>query len=213
MNYYQPQSRFATPQVVLNLLIINALCYMAQAIVPKADDWLVGNFGLFFWESAHFRPWQIVTYMFLHGNFEHLFFNMFALWMFGRQAEYDMGPKRFLTYYFITGIGAGVLQQLVSWITVAHFGGSVDQLTIGASGAIFGLLLSFGVMHPNSVIMLLIPPIPMKAKWFVVGYGVFELFFGVAGIQSNVAHFAHLGGMLFGWLLLRYWKRKRLIYY
>jgi membrane associated rhomboid family serine protease len=184
---------------------------MGMKMVPGAERWLTGNLALFFWESPLFRPWQAVTYMFLHANFEHLFFNMFALWMFGRVAEMDMGPRRFLTYYFATGIGAAIIQMLV----VMAFSSPMDYNvpTVGASGAVFGLLLSFGMMHPNSMIMLLIPPIPMTAKWFVIIYGVLELIFGVAGIQSNVAHFAHVGGMLFGFMLLRYWRAKRKIYY
>ena len=135
---------------------------------------------------------------------------MFALWMFGRTLEYELGSKRFLTYYMVCGVGAGVLQLLVGWLEYRY--GNVGMMalmvpTVGASGAVFGLLLAFGVMHPNAVIMLLIPPIPMKAKWFVIIYAVIELFLGWKGV-GNVAHFAHVGGMLWGFLLLHWWKRR-----
>ncbi|MDR2885441.1 MAG: rhomboid family intramembrane serine protease [Rikenellaceae bacterium] len=211
MNQFRQRSQYVTPPAVLNLLIINGLFFMAMKIVPGAGDWLVNNLALYFWQSPYFQPWQPVTYMFLHGSFEHLFFNMFALWMFGRVAEMDMGTRRFLLYYFATGVGAALIQMLVIWAFGSPLEYSVP--TVGASGAVFGLLLSFGMMHPNSMIMLLFPPIPMKAKWFVIGYGVLELFFGISGYQQNVAHFAHVGGMIFGFLLLRYWKRTGKIYY
>ena len=146
--------------------------------------------------------------MFLHVNFEHIFFNMFALWMFGRTLEYELGSQRFLTFYMVCGVGAALIQYL----TALAFG-ELPLLLVGASGAVMGLLLAFGVMHPNAVIMLLSPPIPMKAKWFVVVYGVIELFFGISGRMDGVAHFAHVGGMLWGFLLLYYWKHKGVIRY
>ena len=160
--------------------------------------------------------------MFLHGNFSHLFFNMFALWMFGRTLEVELGSRRFLIYYMVCGIGAALLQMGVGYLeysgAVADYGfRAASQLlvipTVGASGAVFGLLLAFGLMHPNAIIMLIIPPIPMKAKWFVVIYGVIELFFGISGRMPGVAHFAHVGGMLWGFLLLWYWKRRGTIRY
>ena len=169
--------------------------------------------------------------MFLHGSLTHLFMNMFALWMFGRALEYTLGSKRFLTYYMVTGIGAGLLQMAVGWIEIARLqaiaqemGGltpymqsvimqRANVLTIGASGAVFGVLLAFGMMYPNSIIMLLIPPIPIKAKYFVIGYGVIELLLGVVGSRSGIAHFAHVGGMIFGFFLLYYWKKRGKIYY
>ncbi len=220
-------SPFSTPPVVLNLIIVNALFYLAEAMIPGGREWIIGNLGLFFWESDYFHAYQIVTHMFLHANFTHLFTNMFALWMFGRTLEYSLGGKRFLIYYMITGIGAALLQLGVSWIEVAHLksavaagAGSAYELAmavntpmIGASGAVFGVLLAFGMMYPNSIIMLLIPPIPIKAKYFVIGYGVIELLLGVTGNQSGVAHFAHVGGMIFGFFLLRYWKRTGKIFY
>src|SRR5574344_1557733 len=169
-------NRFAstTPPVVLNLIIINSLMLLATTLLPVGDT-ILQHLALWSVYSPDFHTYQIVTYMFLHGNFSHLFFNMFALWMFGRSLEYELGSRRFLTYYMVCGIGAGLIQLLVGWLSASY------GLTVGASGAVFGLLLAFGVMHPNAIIMLLIPPIPIKAKWFVIIYGVVELLFGVSG--------------------------------
>lgn len=205
---------FQTPPVVKNLIIINVLVYMATALLPVGDT--IMQYCALSLGTPYFHTYQFITYMFLHANFEHIFFNMFALWMFGRTLEYELGSKRFLTYYMVCGVGAGVLQLLVGWLEYRY--GNVGMMalmvpTVGASGAVFGLLLAFGVMHPNAVIMLLIPPIPMKAKWFVVVYGVIELFFGISGRMDGVAHFAHVGGMLWGFLLLYYWKHKGVIRY
>ncbi|HIV33515.1 MULTISPECIES: rhomboid family intramembrane serine protease [unclassified Alistipes] len=198
---------FQTPPVVLNLIIINVLVYMATALLPLGK-WIFG-FGSLFWVgNPLFHTYQFVTYMFLHANFEHVFFNMFALWMFGRTLEYELGSRRFLVYYMVCGIGAALIQMLAAWASGEYY----IQL-VGASGAVMGLLLAFGVMHPNAMIVLLIPPIPMKAKWFVIIYGVIELFLGWTGYGGNVAHFAHVGGMLWGFLLLHYWKRRGNIYF
>ena len=191
----------STPPVVLNLIIINALMLLATELLPVGNR-IVGALALFNVESPLFHSYHLVTYMFLHGGFSHLFFNMFALWMFGRTLEYELGSKRFLTYYMVCGIGAALIQYL----TALAFG-ELPLMLVGASGAVMGLLLAFGVMHPNAVIMLLIPPIPMKAKWFVIIYAVIELFLGWRGV-GNVAHFAHVGGMLWGFLLLQWWKRR-----
>lgn len=198
---------FQTPPVVLNLIIINVLVYMATALLPLGK-WIFG-FGSLFWVgNPLFHTYQFVTYMFLHANFEHVFFNMFALWMFGRTLEYELGSRRFLVYYMVCGIGAALIQMLAAWASGEYY----IQL-VGASGAVMGLLLAFGVMHPNAMIVLLIPPIPMKAKWFVIIYCVIELFLGWTGYGGNVAHFAHVGGMLWGFLLLHYWKRRGNIYF
>ena len=216
------QNQMSQSPAVFNLLIANTVAYLATMLL--SSDTLYGLFALFPIESPFFKIWQPVTYMFLHGGFSHLFFNMFALWMFGRSLEAEIGSQRFLTYYLVCGIGAALLQLGVGAIeynyAVSHYGefsrAAIDLLrvpTVGASGAVFGLLLAFGVMHPNATIVLLIPPIPMKAKWFVIIYGLLELFFGMAGLQSGVAHFAHVGGMLWGFLLLWYWKRRGDIYY
>ena len=204
------------PVVTKNILIINVLCFFGSVVAAKYGIDLNDLLGLHFFLASDFNPAQLITYMFMHAGFQHIFFNMFAVWMFGRTLEYELGSKRFLTYYMVCGVGAGVLQLLVGWLEYRY--GNVGMMalmvpTVGASGAVFGLLLAFGVMHPNAVIMLLIPPMPMKAKWFVVVYGVIELFFGISGRMDGVAHFAHVGGMLWGFLLLYYWKHKGVIRY
>lgn len=196
---------FKTPPVVKNLIIINVLVFMATSMLPVGDHILrycALWFGMPSFMGVEFHSYQFVTYMFLHANFQHLFFNMFGLWMFGRTLEYELGSKRFITYYMVCGIGAALIQIATAWLA-----GEMPIQLVGASGAVMGLLLAFGVMHPNAVIMLLIPPIPMKAKWFVVIYGVIELFLGWTGYGGNVAHFAHVGGMLWGLLLLYWWRR------
>lgn len=200
-------SYFQTPPVVKNLIIINILVFMAMKLLPVGDaveQYCALWVNLPGW--LNFKAYQFITYMFLHANFEHIFFNMFALWMFGRTLEYELGSKRFLIYYMICGVGAALIQTAIAW------GMGQPMLLVGASGAVMGLLLAFGVMHPNAVIMLLIPPIPMKAKWFVIIYGVIELFLGWRGV-GNVAHFAHVGGMLWGFLLLRWWRHNGTIRY
>lgn len=219
------QGSFSTPPVVQNIIILNVLFFMAEMILPaRMGDWMFANLGLYFWESGNFHLHQLVTHMFMHANLTHLFMNMFALWMFGRTLEYELGSKRFLIYYMVTGVGAALIQLGVTWLQVDSMSSAafVDQAKlqsliyapmIGASGAVFGVLLAFGMMHPNAILMLLIPPIPIKAKYLVIGYGVLELFLGTTGLQSGVAHFAHLGGMLWGFFLLRYWKKRGDIYY
>ncbi len=200
----------STPPVVTNLVIVNVLFLMAERMLPYGiGDKIVEHLALFNIGSPWFHSYQVVTYMFLHANFSHLFFNMFALWMFGRSLEYELGSKRFLIYYMVCGIGAALLQLLVGWLE----GGPLNVPTVGASGAVFGLLLAFAMLHPNDVIMLLFPPIALKAKYFVIIYGVIELLLGVSGSMDNVAHFAHLGGMLWGFLLLLYWRKRGKIYY
>ncbi len=189
-----------TPPVVKNLIIINILVFMATSMLPVGDRLL--SFATLSLGTPWFHTYQFVTYMFLHANLEHLFFNMFALWMFGRTLEYELGSRRFLVYYFVCGVGAALVQYLV-----ALGFGELPLFLVGASGAVMGLLLAFGVLHPDATIMLLIPPIPMKAKWFVVGYAVIELLLGWRGV-GQVAHFAHVGGMLWGLGLLWYWKQR-----
>lgn len=214
---------FQTPPVVKNLIIANCIMLLATSLLPFGNA-IVGYLALFNVESPFFHSFQVVSYMFLHGGLEHLFFNMFALWMFGRTLEYELGSQRFLTYYLVCGIGAALLQLGVGWIEYRHavsvFGASsmsarmlLQVPTVGASGAVFGLLLAYGMLHPNAIIMLMIPPVPIRAKWFVLIYGLIELFFGMSGRQPGVAHFAHLGGMLWGFLLLWYWKKNRKIFF
>ncbi|MBO7194733.1 MAG: rhomboid family intramembrane serine protease [Alistipes sp.] len=212
--------RNTNPPVVKNLIIANCVALLATTLLPFGDD-IIERFALFNVESPFFHSYQVFTYMFLHGGVSHLFFNMFALWMFGRQLEYELGSQRFFIYYMVCGIGAALLQLGVGYAEYAHAVaansiGAIHLLqipTVGASGAVFGLLLAFGVLHPNNVIMLIFPPIAMKAKWFVVIYGLMELFFGISGYQQGVAHFAHLGGMLWGLLLLYWWRKTKKIYF
>jgi membrane associated rhomboid family serine protease len=153
--------------------------------------------------SVGFMPWQLLSYAFLHGGFFHLFLNGLALYQFGTQLEFAWGPRRFATYFFVCVIGAGLIQ-----LAVASYGLAGDGFypTIGASGGVFGLLLAYGMLFPHQRVMLLIPPVPMKARTLVIVFGAIELLTGITGLQSGIAHFAHLGGMLFGWLLIRYWR-------
>jgi len=214
-------SQWSTKSIVNNLIMLNVVMFLIQ-VIPSSSGFgeqMTHYLGLHSFFSSDFRLYQLVTYMFLHGGFTHLFFNMFALWMFGRITEYDLGGKRFLIFYMATGIGAAVLNLIVNGIEIhaaaagsMEFYRSVQSITIGASGAVFGILLAFGLMHPNERIILLIPPIPMKAKYFVIIYGVLELFLGIRG-GDGIAHFAHLGGMIFAFILLKYWKAKGKIYF
>jgi membrane associated rhomboid family serine protease len=211
-NTYQPPTRFSVfPPVIKNLLILNGLFFMASLVPTTRElliDWLalwpLGTpdvvrtaFGIA--KVPDFWPWQLITYSFLHGGFGHLFFNMFALWMFGVQIENTWGSRRFAIFYFVCVIGAAISQLIVSW--------GVPVPTLGASGGVFGILLAFGMMFPNQPIYLYFL-FPIKAKWFVIGYGLIELWAGVSGAQPGVANFAHLGGMLFGFLLIQYWRGK-----
>lgn len=224
---YSPTGFRVLPNVVKHLLIINVLMYLATITLVKfkiggSTIDLTDYLGLHFFKASDFRVYQLVTYMFMHGNFAHLFFNMFALWMFGNTIENIWGSKRFLFFYMVCGIGAGLCQELVQYIQYATSLAQYDTVnlgnrivtmdtylnmmtTVGASGAIYGLLLAFGMMFPDSRIYLYFF-IPIKAKWFVIGYAVLELILGF-GSADNVAHFAHLGGMLFGLLLILYWKK------
>lgn len=214
-------SAFSTPPVVKHLIIANCVMLLATSLLPFSNT-IFEYLALFNPESPFFRSYQVVTYMFLHADLSHLFFNMFALWMFGRVLEYQFSSQRFVTYYLICGIGAALLQLLVGWF---EYSSAVQQMglrtaqyllqvpTVGASGAVFGLLLAFGVLHPNAPIYMMFIPVPIKAKWFVVIYGAIELFLGMSGRQPGVAHYAHLGGMLWGYLLLWWWKRQGVIRY
>ena len=212
-----------TPPVVLNLIIANLVVFLATMLYDS--NMMYANFAMFNVDfrclgdadMTLFEPWQPLTYMFMHSSvdFSHIFFNMFSLWMFGRTLELEMGWKRFLIYYIVCGVGAALFQMGVAQIDLAHIEiGSkawyayMSTPTVGASGAIFGLLLAFGLLHPNALISLIFPPITLKAKWFVIIYGVLELLLGVTGSMSNVAHFAHLGGMFWGWLLLLWWRHQ-----
>ena len=216
MNTYR-NNLGALPTVTKNLLIINVIIWLAQFVLFRRTDFdLTQQFGLHFPASDNFRFYQLVTYMFLHDpySFSHVFFNMFAVFMFGRTLEQVWGPKRFLTYYMVTGIGAGLVQILVMYIRISaelppELFSMVNSITIGASGSVFGILLAFGMLFPNAQLFIIPFPFPIKAKWFVIGYGLLELIFGVANrTGDNVAHFAHLGGMMFGIFMILYWRKK-----
>jgi membrane associated rhomboid family serine protease len=198
----RPVNTDAIPTVIFFLLIANGMAFAAQQFSPF-DELLSRYLALWPLRSAFadFYPWQLVTYGFLHGGTMHLVFNMFMLWMFGRELELIMGTRRFLAYYMTCVIGAGVIQLIVT-----AWQGSPYPV-VGASGGVFGLLLAFGMTFPNRMIMLLFPPIPMKAKYMVVLFGLLELYLGISGTAPGIANFAHLGGMLFGYLLLRRWSR------
>lgn len=213
------------PPVTLNIIIINFIVWLAALTLPKiAGIDLNYLLGLHYIEADDFNVIQLVTYMFLHDthSFDHIFFNMFSVFMFGRTLEMVWGGKRFLFYYLTTGIGAGLVQE-VAWYfdlhsAINYYTATVGWeqtsmllnqfITVGASGAAFGILLAFGMLFPNAPLFIIFIPIPIKAKYFVIFYGLLELLFGISGTMSGVAHFAHLGGMLFGFFLIRYWKKK-----
>ncbi|MBS0011726.1 MAG: rhomboid family intramembrane serine protease [Bacteroidales bacterium] len=236
------------PPVVKNIILINIVMLLATYTAAAVfNSNLTAALGLYFPRSEHFRPYQIITHMFMHGGLAHLFFNMFALFMFGRVLEAVWGPRRFFIYYFVSGLGAALTHEAVLAIQYQKIIGAIgpDQLeivldrgaeiwqtgrnftdpdmrqlnmllnipTVGASGAVFGILLAFGVLFPNTRLMLLFPPIPIKAKWLVIGYGALELYLAVTQPGSNIAHAAHLGGMIFGYLLIRLWKKTTNTFY
>lgn len=196
--------------VTKNLIIINVICWLAQMALPRIGIDFTGRMGLHYFGSQEFGIWQLVTYMFMHGNLGHLFFNMFALYMFGTTLERLWGSWRFLIFYLVTGIGAGIAQELVWFLTLSSYHPMMIDylLTIGASGAVYGILLGFGMMFPNAPIFFMFIPIPIKAKWFVIGYGLLELFLGITGSADGDAHFTHLGGMIFGFVLIKLWEKK-----
>lgn len=279
---FRPRGFSLLPPLVKNLLIINGMMFLAQIVAEKSFGIRLEDFlGLHYPPSMAFRPWQFISYMFMHGSFGHILFNMFALWMFGYALENIWGAKRFLIYYLITGIGAALVHYLVIFIEINptivtldaiianpsapalfdfvsqytlqfnQFSGDIylqshkfqealESLAynpenkqalliarnflvdyreyylslpnvIGASGAVFGILLAFGMLFPNTLIYIYFL-FPIKAKYFVIIYGLIELFYGFSGANSNVAHFAHLGGMIFGFFLILYWKKKGRLY-
>ncbi len=196
------------PPVTRALLIANAVVFLLQNVLGEAALaafmlWPIGG-GEGMYPGREFLPWQLLSYGFMHGSFTHLLFNMVALLMFGAPLEHTWGERRFLTFFLVCVAGAAVCQLAVGAWTMSA--GGMAYPTVGASGGVFGLLLAYGMLFPNQRVMLLIPPIPMKARTLVIVYGAIELMLGFSGYQPGVAHFAHLGGMLFGWLLIRYWR-------
>ena len=213
------------PPVVKNLLLLNVVMYL---ITMLTGNFMYENFALFYFKSPFFKPFQLVTHMFMHGGFTHILFNMYTLFIFGSVLERVWGGQKFLLYYFITGIGAALLHlgvmylQLQGYIAEVNAGNIYAQAniqallttpTVGASGAIYGLLLAYGMLFPNNIMQLIIPPVALKAKWFVLIFGALELLLGLSGRGGNVAHFAHLGGMIFGFFLILYWKKNNRMYY
>ncbi len=194
---YSPMGFKVLPKMVKHLLIINGLCYLAYFVLLKREVVNLNVYlGIWSLSSGLFHFWQPLTYMFMHGSFEHLFFNMFSLWMFGATLENYWGSNRFLFYYLVCGIGAGLLNMLVPGVHVS----------VGASGAVYALLLAFGMMFPNNYIYLYFL-VPIKTKWFIIGMVAIELFEGIFRSSDGIAHFAHLGGMLIGLFLILYWKK------
>lgn len=190
------------PAVTRALLLINIVVFLVTFTMGELGNALTYQFGLWAPASPYFHFYQLFTYMFLHGGWAHLFSNMFALWMFGCVIERAWGAQRYLVYYLVCGLGAGLCQMLVQ--TLAGSAG----LTVGASGAIYGILLAFGMTFPEDRIFIFPLPVPIKAKWFVMGYVAIELFLAISSSGDGVAHTAHLGGMLFGWLLIRHWRKR-----
>lgn len=209
------------PTVTKNLIIINVLVFFGTLVAQRYGIDLTNYLGLHFFLASDFNPAQLITYMFMHGGFSHIFFNMFAVFMFGPILEQTWGPKRFLFYYIACGIGAGIIQEGVQYFQytteISHYiqSGlySADILnmmtTVGASGAVYAILLAFGMLFPNNRMFVFPIPFPIKAKYFVIGYALIELYSGLANnAGDNVAHFAHLGGMIFGLFLIIYWRNK-----
>lgn len=277
MNQFRPTSPFSVPPVVKNLILINVVMFVASWALEKTGVDLINLLGLHYVGSPLFRPYQFITHMFMHadvahGGIAHIFFNMFALYMFGKILELVWGPRRFLIYFFVTGLGAAALHSFVTYLEISSMqkaatafyntpspillatfvksnlnhsivgitdlinswydspnnpiliqkGTEVVQSivqmrinipTVGASGAVFGILLAFGYLFPNTELLLLFPPIPIKAKYFVVGYGILEVYLAITQSNSGIAHFAHLGGMLFGFILLKYWGKNSRNFY
>ncbi len=212
------------PVAVKNIIIINVLIMVMTSL---NGDFMYEKFSLFYPTSPFFHWWQPVTHMFMHGGFWHLFFNMYTLFIFGSVLERVWGVKKFLVFYFVTGLGAALVHTGVEWLQMQAWLGqaaegsasamaSIHQLkmtpTVGASGAIYGVLMGYAMLYPDSIMTLVFPPISMKAKWFVLIFAAIELLTGVTGTGGGIAHFAHLGGLVFGFLLMMYWKKRRTLY-
>lgn len=190
------------PQAVKSILIINVLVFIMSSLNGRLMDSLFALNPVYF----IYKPWQLVTYMFMHGSFAHIFFNMYAVFIFGSVLERVWGTKKFVFYYLVTGVGAALIHIGVQWLTQDF------ALTVGASGAVFGLLLGYAMLYPDTMMGLIFPPVTMKAKWFVLIYAAIELLLGITGAQASVAHFAHLGGLVFGLVLMFYWKKSGKMY-
>lgn len=200
------------PVVTRNLLYINIIMYVATLI---NENFMVGTFAMFYPTSPYFHWWQPLTHMFMHGGFWHIFFNMYTLVMFGMVVERVLGTQKYLIFYFVTGLGAAALHTGVEWLQLTYMGGGAGILytpMVGASGAIFGVLVAFAMLYPQARLTLIFPPITLDAKWWVIIFIGLELFTGIVGTRIGIAHFAHLGGALFGFLLVRYWRKTGKLY-
>ena len=212
------------PPVTRNLIIINVIVFVASLL---NQNFMIGNFALFYPTSPFFHWWQVVTHMFMHGGFWHIFFNMYTLFIFGIVLERMIGSKKFLLFYFVCGLGAVALHlgveylQMQSYMQGAALGNAaaiqhINEIkmtpTVGASGAIYGVLMGFAMLFPESRITLIFPPISLSAKWMVVVFVAIELLTGITGTASGIAHFAHLGGMLFAWLMILQWRKRGILF-
>ena len=229
MSYYSYNNRgggflSTIPTATKNIIIINVLVMIMTSL---NQGFMYETFALFYPTSPFFHWWQPVTHMFMHGGFFHLFFNMYTHYFFGRILEERWGAKTFLIFYFVTGLGAALIHTGVEWIQMNHWMSQVAEgsmaaqakihalkmtPTVGASGAIYGVLMGFAMLYPDAILSLVFPPVSMKAKWFVLIFGGIELLTGITGVGGGIAHFAHLGGLIFGYLLIMYWKKKRTLY-
>ena len=227
MEYYSNERRgflANIPPAVKNIIFINILVMLMTMI---KEDFMYETFALFYPTSPFFHWWQPVTHMFMHGGFWHLFFNMYTLWIFGSVLERVWGAKKFLLFYFVTGLGAALVHTGVEWLEVqywlmkaadgAYAGQSAIEAikmtpTVGASGAIYGVLMGYAMLYPDSILRLIFPPIALKAKWFVLIFAAIELVTGMTGTGGGIAHFAHLGGLIFGFLLIIFWKKRHTLY-
>ena len=224
--YYNNRGGFLSsiPTATKNIIIINVLVMIMTSL---NEGFMYEKFALFYPTSPFFHWWQPVTHMFMHGGFWHLFFNMYTLYFFGRVLEERWGARKFLVFYFVTGLGAALVHTGVEWLQMQHWMGLVAEgsmaaqakihalkmtPTVGASGAIYGVLMGFAMLYPDAILSLVFPPVSMKAKWFVLIFAAIELLTGVTGMGGGIAHFAHLGGLIFGYLLILYWKKKHTLY-
>ncbi len=225
-NYNNNRGGFLSnmPQAVKSIIIINVLVMIMTAL---NENFMYEKFALFYPTSPFFHWWQPLTHMFMHGGFWHLFFNMYTLFIFGSVLENVWGTKKFLIFYFVTGLGAALIHTGVEWIQMQSWMGaaaegsasamtSIHMLkmtpTVGASGAIYGLLMGYAMLYPDSIMTLIFPPVSLKAKWFVLIFAAIELLTGVTGTGGGIAHFAHLGGLIFGLILMLYWKKSGKLY-
>ncbi|MBO7604419.1 MAG: rhomboid family intramembrane serine protease [Bacteroidales bacterium] len=225
MSYYYQERRggffSSIPPVTRNLILVNLVIFIATLV---NENFMIGTFGLFYPTSPYFRWWQIITHMFMHGGLWHIFFNMYTLFIFGVVVERILGSKKFVLFYFVCGLGAAALHIGTQYLEMQMFLNSSSQTaldsivalkttpTVGASGAIYGVLMGYAVLFPQSKLTLIFPPVTLSAKWMVIIFAVIELFTGVVGFADGVAHFAHLGGMLIGWLMIKWWRHRGVLF-